>query len=124
LYELGRSRVGLKIPTSVSNHGEVIKDSSSFTKEAISAHPSNEVPNKPLAIIEKPAAAVLLETPYQQSAWVMVLLPARVHTGPSVDTSSIFIRLEHRSASGAIGPTGLKLSNRALRKRAGSITNT
>jgi hypothetical protein len=96
LYELGRSRVGLKIPTSVSNHGEVIKDSSSFTKEAISAHPSNEVPNKPLAIIEKPAAAVLLETPYQQSAWVMVLLPARVHTGPSVDTSSIFIRLEHR----------------------------
>ena len=89
LYELGRSRVGLKIPTSVSNHGEVIKDSSSFTKEAISAHPSNEVPNKPLAIIEKPAAAVLLETPYQQSTWVMVLLPARVHTGPSVDTPII-----------------------------------
>lgn len=89
LYELGRSRVGLKIPTSVSNHGEVIKDSSSFTKEAISAHPSNEVPTKPLAIIEKPAAAVLLETPYQQSAWVMVLLPARVHTGPSVDTPII-----------------------------------
>jgi len=49
-------------------------------------HPSNEVPNKPLATIEKPAAAVLPETPYHESTWVMVLLPARVHTGPSVDT--------------------------------------
>ena len=87
LYELGRSPVGLKIPNSVANRGEVI--SSSFTKEAISAHPSNEVLNKPLAIIEKPAAAVALETPYQESTWVMVLLPARVHTGPSVDTPTI-----------------------------------
>ena len=87
LYELGRSRVGLKVSNSVANRGEVI--SSSFTKEAISAHPSNEVLNKPLAIIEKPAAAVLLETPYQESTWVMVLLPARVHTGPSVDTPTI-----------------------------------
>ena len=87
LYELGRSRVGLKIPNSVADRGEVI--SSSFTKEAISAHPSNEVLNTPLAIVEKPAAAVLLETPYQESTWVMVLLPARVHTGPSVDTPII-----------------------------------
>jgi hypothetical protein len=124
VYELRRPSVGFKIPTTVSTHGQAYKGSSSRTKQTSLVHPSNEVPNKPLAIIEKPAAAVLLETPYQQSAWVMVLLPARVHTGPSVDTSSIFIRLEHRSASGAIGPTGLKLSNRALRKRAGSITNT
>jgi len=49
-------------------------------------HPSNEVPNEALAIIEKPAAAVLPETPYHESTWVMVLIPARVHTGPSVDT--------------------------------------
>jgi hypothetical protein len=64
-------------------------DSSSFTKQAISVHPSNEVPNEPLAIIEKPAAAVLPETPDHESTWVMVLLPARVHTGPSVDTPII-----------------------------------
>jgi hypothetical protein len=86
LYELGRSRVGLKIPTSVANREEIHKDSSSFTKQTSSVPPSYEVPNKPVAIIEKPAAAVLPETPYHESTWVMVLLPARVHTGPSVDT--------------------------------------
>ena len=83
LHDLGRSRVGFKIPSSVANREEIHKDASSFTKQAISVHPSNEVPNEPLAIIEKPAAAVLPETP---STWVIVLLPARVHTGPSVDT--------------------------------------
>jgi hypothetical protein len=81
LYELGRSHVGLSIPSSVANRGEIHKDASSFTKQAISVHPSNEVPT--LAIIEKPTAAVLPETP---STWVIVLLPARVHIGPSVDT--------------------------------------
>jgi hypothetical protein len=83
VYNLGESHVGLSIPSSVANRGEIHKDASSFIKQAISVHPSNEVPNEPLAIIEKPAAAVLPETP---STWVIVLLPARVHTGPSVDT--------------------------------------
>jgi len=83
LYEFGRSHVGLSIPNSVANRGEIPKNASSFTKQAISVHPSNEVPSEPLAIIEKPAAAVLPETPM---TWVIVLLPARVHTGPSVDT--------------------------------------
>lgn len=83
VYDLGRSRVALKIPTSVANREEIDEDSSSRTKQTSSVHPSNEVPNKPLATIEKPAAAVLPETP---STWVIVLLPARVHTGPSVDT--------------------------------------
>jgi hypothetical protein len=83
LYELGRSHVGLKIPSSVANRGEIHKDASSFTKQAISVDPSYQVPNKPLSTIEKPAAAALPETP---STWVMVLLPARVHTGPSVDS--------------------------------------
>ena len=82
VYDLGRSRVALKIPTSVANREEIHEDSSSRTKQTS----SNEVPNKPLATIEKPAAAVLPETPYHESTWVMVLLPARVHTGPSVDT--------------------------------------
>ena len=86
VYDLGRSRVALKIPTSVANREEIDEDSSSRTKQTSSVHPSNEVPNKPLATIEKPAAAVLPGTPYHESTWVMVLLPARVHTGPSVDT--------------------------------------
>jgi len=86
VYDLGRSRVALKIPTSVANREEIDEDSSSRTKQTSSVHPSNEVPNKPLGIIEKPAAAVLPKTPYHESTWVMVLIPARVHTGPSVDT--------------------------------------
>ena len=86
LHDLGRSRVGFKIPSSVANREEIHKDSSSRTKQTSSIHPSDEVPSKPLATIEKPAAAVLPETPYHESTWVMVLLPARVHTGPSVDT--------------------------------------
>jgi len=86
LYELGRSRVGFKIPTSVANREEIIRDSNWQAKQAISVHPSNEVPNKPVVITERPPTAVLPETPYHQSTWVMVLLPARVHTGPSVDT--------------------------------------
>src|SRR4029079_6093808 len=73
-----------KFPTSVANRGEIHKDSS--TNQAISVHPSNEVPNEALAIIEKPAAAGFPEPPYHESTWVMVLIPARVHTGPSVDT--------------------------------------
>ena len=39
-----------------------------------------------MAIPEKPAAAVSPGTNYHESIWVAVLLPARVHTGPSVDT--------------------------------------
>ena len=89
LHDLGRSRVGFKIPSSVANREEIHKDARSFTKLTSSLHPSNEVPNKPLGIIEKPAAAVLPETPYHESTWVMVLIPARVHTGPSVDTPII-----------------------------------
>ena len=86
VYDLGRSRVALKIPTSVANREEIHEDSSSRTKQTSSIHPSYEVPSKPLATIEKPAAAVLPETPYHESTWVMVLIPARVHTDPSVDS--------------------------------------
>jgi hypothetical protein len=86
VYELRRPSVGFKIPTTVSTHGQAYKGSSSRTKQTDLVHPSNEVPNKPLAITEKPAAAVSPETPYHESTWVKVLLPARVHDGPSVDT--------------------------------------
>ena len=83
VYELDRPRVGFKIPAFVSNRAEIHKESSS--QQPSSVHPSYEVPNKPVAITEKPAA-VSPETPHQDSIWVTVLLPARVHTGPSVDT--------------------------------------
>jgi hypothetical protein len=86
VYELRRPSVGFKIPTTVSTHGQAYKGSSSRTKQTSLVHPSNEVPNKSPVITEKPAAAVLPETPYHESTWVMVLIPARVHTGPSVDT--------------------------------------
>src|SRR5215831_20003930 len=83
VYELDRPRVGFKIPAFVSNRAEIQKESSS--QRPSSVHPSYEVPNKPVAITEKPAA-ISPETPHQDSIWVTVLLPARVHTGPSVDT--------------------------------------
>src|SRR5215467_3835993 len=83
VYEFDRPRVGFKIPAFVSNRAEIHKESSS--QRPSSVHPPYEVPNKPVAITEKPAA-VSPETPHQDSVWVTVLLPARVHTGPSVDT--------------------------------------
>src|SRR5215831_18486205 len=82
-HQLDRPRVGFKIPTFASNRGDMQKESSS--QQPSSVHVSYEVPNKPVAITEKPAA-VSPETPHQDSIWVTVLLPARVHTGPSVDT--------------------------------------
>jgi len=87
VYELGRSSVGFKIPTTVSTYGQTYKGSSSRTKQTSSVHPSNEVPTP--EITEKPAASVLPETPYHESTWVKVLLPARVHDGPSVETPII-----------------------------------
>jgi hypothetical protein len=77
---------GLSIPNSVANRGESRKDYSAPTEQTSSALPSYEVPNKPVAIPEKPAHAVSPGTNYHESIWVTVLLPARVHTGPSVDT--------------------------------------
>ena len=88
VYELRRPSVGFKIPTTVSTQGQTYKGSSSRTKQTSLVHPS-QVPNKPLAITERPAAAVLPETPYHESTWVKVLLPARVHDGPSVETPII-----------------------------------
>jgi len=80
LLELDRSRVGAKIPTFVSKGGEIYRDFSSRIKQA-------SYTKKPVAIAEEPAGAVLPETsPSHESMWVMVLLLARLHTGPSVDT--------------------------------------
>ena len=82
-HELDRPRVGFKIPTFVSTRGETQNASSS---QQHSIRVSYEVPNKPVVINAKPAAAVSPERPHEESMLVTVLLPARVHTGPSVDT--------------------------------------
>lgn len=81
-HQLDRPRVGFKIPTFASNRGEILKESSS--QQPSSVHLSYEIPNKPVG--ENPAAVVLPERPRQEAMLVTVLLPARVHTAPSVDT--------------------------------------
>src|SRR5262245_56889454 len=91
VYELARPRVGFQIPTFISNRafisnrGEILKESSS--QQPSSVHPSYEISNKPMG--EKPASTVLPERPSQESILVTVLLPARVHAGPSVDAPTI-----------------------------------
>ena len=87
LHEFTRSRVELNSPTVIANLEEIHKDSNSPTKQTKSVL-SYEVTNNPVAIAERPAHSVL-PTPSRESTWVMVLLPARVHTGPSVDTPTI-----------------------------------
>src|SRR6516162_49222 len=83
VYELGRSSVGFKIPTSASNRGELQKEPSSQPTNSVQL--SAEVRIEP-KVITKSSAAVSPERPHQDALWVTVLLPARVHTGPSVDT--------------------------------------
>jgi hypothetical protein len=83
VYEHGWSR-GLNIPTSVVNRSEIRRDFRSPTQENNSLLPSYEVPNKPVAT--KPATPILPATTDHDWIWVTVLVPARLHTGPSVDT--------------------------------------
>jgi len=129
-HQLDRPRVGFKIPTFVSNRAEIHKESSS--QQPSSVHVSYEVSNKPAAITEKTAAAVSPERPHQESMLVMVLLPARVHTGPSVDTP-----ISHFYAAGTplqatryrndwfeITEPGTSQSGWIYRKYLGAISNT
>jgi hypothetical protein len=123
-YELRGPSVGFKIPTTVSTHGET------RTKQTSLVHPSYEVPNKPVG--EKPAATVSHERPHQESMLVTVLLPARVHTGPSVDTP-----IDHFYAVGTplhatsyqndwfeISEPGTSKSGWIYRKYLGAISNS
>src|SRR6516225_2800166 len=75
--------IGFKIPTSVSNSNRLQKEPRSQLTN--SGQLSAEVPNE-RKLITKSIAAVSPERPHQDALWVTVLLPARVHTGPSVDT--------------------------------------
>jgi len=83
VHEFGRSSVGFKMPTSIPNRGELQKEPALQSTNSVQL--SAEVPNE-RKVITKSSAAVSLERPHQDALWVTVLLPARVHSGPSVDT--------------------------------------
>jgi hypothetical protein len=85
VYELGRSRVGANIASSVANRAEADKDFSSPTEKTASLL-STEGPSKTVATPTPAAAPVSPEAGGDKPFWVTVLIPARVHTGPSVDT--------------------------------------
>jgi hypothetical protein len=87
VHEHGRSRVGLSIPTSLANRGEIPKDHSSPKEQTSSVLPSYETPNKPVTTTARTATAV--SPGYNETTWVTVLLPAMVHAGPAVDTPII-----------------------------------
>jgi hypothetical protein len=59
-------------------------DRSSPTEQTNPVLPSYEARNQPVALTAKSAPVVLPED--HELTWVTVLLPARVHAGPSVDT--------------------------------------
>jgi hypothetical protein len=81
VHELGRLQGGLSVASFLAKRTEIRKDYGSATK----APPSfRAVPEKQEAKSERPATAALPS--YNEAIWVTVLLPARIHTGPSVDT--------------------------------------
>ena len=84
VYQHGRSRAALDTPISVANRGEISKDRSSPTEQTSHVLAAYEAPTKPVLPTAKSAPAVLPES--HELTWVTVLLPARAHTGPSVDT--------------------------------------
>jgi hypothetical protein len=71
------------MPTSIPHHGELQKEPNSQPTSSVQL--SAEVSNG-RKLITKSSAAVSPERPHQDALWVTVLLPARVHTGPSVDS--------------------------------------
>ena len=84
VYEHGGSRAGINMPISGVNRGEIRKDRSSPTEQSSPLLAAYEAPTKPGAPTAKSATAVLPDSP--EFTWVTVLLPAKVHAGPSVDS--------------------------------------
>jgi hypothetical protein len=129
VHELGRSSVGFKIPTSVSNRGELQKEPSSQPTSPVQL--SDEVRTEP-KVITKSSAAVSPERPHQDAQWVTVLLPASVHTGPSIDSPiSQFYPVgtplratRYRNDWFEIGEPGSSPSGWIYRKYLGAISNS
>ena len=84
VYQHGRSRAALDTPISVENRGEITKDRSSPKEQTGRVLSAYEVPTRPVTPTAKSVDAALPES--HELTWVTVLLPARVHTGPSIDT--------------------------------------
>ena len=87
VYQHGRSRAALDALTSVANPGEIRTDRSSFKKQTDPVLAAHEAPTKQAAPDARSDPAVLPE--YHSLAWVTVLLPAKVHAGPSVEAPII-----------------------------------
>ena len=67
--------------------GEIRTDRSSFKKQTDPVLAAHEAPTKPAAPDARSDPAVLPE--YHSLAWVTVLLPTKVHAGPSVEAPII-----------------------------------
>ena len=84
VYQRGTSGAALGTPTSIANRGEIRTDRSSSTEQTSAIIAAYEAPTEPAAPAAKPSTPALPES--HELTWVAVLLPAKVHTGPSVDT--------------------------------------
>jgi hypothetical protein len=69
----------------VSDHRQYPANSSSRAKQMTAAHSFSEVPDKPAQMPRENETSGSPEAVYGEQNWVKVLLPARVHNGPSVD---------------------------------------
>jgi hypothetical protein len=76
VYELGQPRVRSNLPMNFPNREFRSDETNLPSKQTIAVASPYQVPKEPVRSNERPAAAV----------WVTVLLAAKVHTGPSIDT--------------------------------------
>ena len=84
VYQRGTSGAALNTLTSIANRGEIRTDRSSPTEQTSAVIAAYEAPTEPVAAAAKPSTPALPES--HELTWVAVLLPAKVHTGPSVDS--------------------------------------
>jgi len=84
VYQRGTSGAALDTLTSIANRGEIRTDRSSSTEQSSAIIAAYEAPTEPAVPAAKPSTPALPES--HELMWVAVLLPAKVHTGPSVDS--------------------------------------
>ena len=84
VYQRGTSGAALDTLTSIANRGEIRTDRSSSTEQSSAIIAAYEAPTEPAVPAAKPSTPALPES--HELTWVAVLLPAKVHTGPSVDS--------------------------------------
>src|SRR5262252_5284440 len=124
VYEHGRSRAELDTSTSVASRGAMRNDRSSPTEQTNLVLPSYEARNQPVALTAKSAPVVLPED--HELTWVTLLLPARVHAGPSVDIYAVGTPLHARRYWNdwiEVVEPGTSKSGWIYRKYLGAISN-